>query len=106
MPVDALPVPWDTGGSLDGTVPYRREYRDALRRLVKSGTVTIAGQARTERDGVVTVPAPVTVELVGGVLDVHLAPGTYTIAATLRTVDGERTSDSDTVTLTAVGSVT
>lgn len=96
MPTDAKPQ--ERTGALPGTVPYRREYRDALGRPM-DGTVTLTGQARTELGGIVVLPAPVTVELVGGVLDVHLPPDTYTLQATLRTVDRDRTADSDTVTV-------
>lgn len=96
MPADALPVPWST--PLSGTVHYRREYRDVLGRAMR-GSATITGTARTDTGGAVVIPATVTVELTAGVLEVDLPPDTYTIAADLRTADGVRTSDTDTVTL-------
>lgn len=96
MPADALPIPQPV--RLPGSVHYRREYRDILGRPL-SGSATITGTARTDTGGAVTVPAAVTVELVGGVLEVDLPPDAYTIAAALRTVDGVRATDTDEVTL-------
>lgn len=96
MPADALPIPWET--ALEGTMHYRREYRDILGRAMR-GQVTITGTERTDTDGGVVLPAPVTVELVGGVLEVDLPPDTYRLSAALKTVDGVRVTDSDTVTL-------
>lgn len=96
MPVDAKPIPWPE--PLTGLISYRREYRDILGRPMR-GTVTITGTERTDSGGAVVLPAPVSVGLVAGVLEVDLPPDTYRIAATLRTVDGQRTSDTDTVTL-------
>lgn len=96
MPVDALPVAWGAGGP--DTVTYRREYRDLLGRPMR-GQVTVTGTTRWSSDQAVTLPAPVVVELVGGVLEVDLPPDTYSLVAALRTVDGERANDSDEVIL-------
>ena len=93
MPSPALPAPRPTGGR-----PYQRAYRDMLGRPM-SGQVTITGQTRHEDGDTVMMPVSVTVDLVDGVLAVHLPPDTYRLQATLRTVDGVRASDSTTVTL-------
>ena len=97
MPDPALPIPRST--PLEGTAHLVRLYADPLGRPMR-GVVTISGGARSELGSSVVVPAPVTVELVDGVLDVSLPPGDYSIVAMLRTIDGERVSDQDTVTLT------
>lgn len=97
MPVDAKAAPWPE--PLAALIHYRRDYRDVLGRPMR-GTVTITGTARSDADGTVILPAPVTVELAAGVLEVDLPSDTYRIEAALRTVDGFRTSDTDTVTLT------
>lgn len=96
MPAEAKPIPGPV--RLPGTVHYRREYRDVLGRPMR-GTATVVGAARTELGGSVVIPAAVTVEIVGGILEVDLPPDTYTIAANLRTVDGVRVTDTDTVTI-------
>lgn len=89
MPVDALPQPWDDGSP--GMVPLRRTYRDSLGRPM-IGQVTITG-----REGLTV--ASVVVDLVDGVLDVGLLPGSYTLQAALRTSEGGRVDDNDEVTL-------
>lgn len=99
-PAQPQPYPGDLLAALPGTVPYRRTYADVLGRPM-TGSVTITGQARTDTGGTVVVPAPVAVALVDGVLDVALPPDTYRVEAALRTVDGARIADNDTVTLTA-----
>jgi hypothetical protein len=65
------------------------------------GSAVVTGKARTEADGLVVVPAPVTVALVDGVLEVDLPPDTYHVSAALRSVDGDRLEDSTTVVLEA-----
>lgn len=97
MPADALPVPHPQ--SLAGTVNYRRSYLDTLGRPMR-GDVTLTGSARSASGDAVVVPAPVAVPLVDGVLDVNLPPDVYRVVANLRTADGARVTDSDTVTLT------
>lgn len=64
-----------------------------------SGSVTLTGQTRSATGSTVVVPAPVAVALVDGVLDVQLPLDSYRVEATLRTVDGVRVSDVDTITL-------
>lgn len=99
-PEQPQPYPGDLIVSLPGTVHYRREYRDALGRPMR-GRVTITGAARSEHDGVVTLPAPVVVDVADGILDVDLPPDTYTITAALRTRDGDRASETLKVALAA-----
>jgi hypothetical protein len=98
MPAPALPEPLPT--PLPGTVPLRREYRDPLGRAMR-GEVTLTGSERRDGDGITVLPVAVTVDLHGGVLEVALPPDTYTLSAALRTVDGDRVTDTTTVTLTA-----
>lgn len=98
MPTPALPYE-PTRGTLTGAVPVRREYRDLVGRPM-SGKVTIVAGARGTAGNAVVPAAPVTVELVGGVLDVQLLPGTYQLAADLRTVDGDRVDDVQELVLT------
>lgn len=90
MPADALPEP--RRAPLPGTVPVRRVYVDALNRAM-SGEVVVSGGDRADVGDHVVVPAPVTVPLVGGVLEVDLRPGAYKLTAKLRTVDGDKTND-------------
>lgn len=96
MPADALPVAWPA--PLPGAVRYQRYYRDPAGRPL-AGKVTITGVERTQDGAQVVVPAAVTVKLVGGSLDVDLSPDTYTLVAELRTVDGVRATDKDTITV-------
>jgi hypothetical protein len=93
MPDPALPIPRAT--PLPGTVPLRREYRDPLGRPM-TGSVVLTGRSTA---GGGYAPAPVTVAVPAGVLEVDLPPDTYEAAATLRTVDGVRVSVRDTITL-------
>ena len=96
MPTPALPRQEPT--PLANGVRLYREYRDMLGRPM-DGKAVITGTARSEA-GVVVVPAaPVTVDIVGGVLDVSLPPDTYTVVAELRTVERRSVSDSHTITL-------
>lgn len=97
MPVDAQPVPWPE--PVSGEVQLRRVYLDALKRPLV-GEVTISGNQRAASGGTVVVSADVRARLVDGVLDVSLPPGTYSLTATLRTVDGAPVTDKDEVTLT------
>lgn len=92
MPTPALPVPRPraSGGR------FRRVYVDALGRGM-DGTVTVTGAARADDDGRVTLPAPVTLEVVAGLVDTLLPADTYTVRADLRTVDGHRVTDTETV---------
>lgn len=98
MPDAALPVAWPA--PLAGTVRLHRAYLDPLGRPFV-GSVTITGGDRQETGASVVIPASVTVELVAGVLEAHLPPGTYRLDAALRTVDGARASDTTTTTLEA-----
>ena len=81
-----------------GAARLHRVYRDPLGRPL-SGEVTITGATRTAAGGHVVVPAPVTVKISDGVLEVNLPPDTYQLQAPLRTADGARVQDADTVTL-------
>lgn len=94
MPTPALPEPWPT--PLPGTVTYRREYRDVLGRAMR-GKVTLTGSERRHDDCVTVLPVAVTVDLSGGVLEVNLPPDTYQVSAALRTVDGDRVTDTGTI---------
>lgn len=96
MPADALPQPHAVAGPLEGAHCLRRTYRDALGRPM-TGRVRIIGKNRTENGNTVVPPAPVQVDLIDGRLDVHLPSDTYTLQASLVTVDGERITDSSTV---------
>lgn len=96
MPADALP---QAASPLTGALPLRREYRDALGRPM-TGRVRITGAQRAQAGEAVTVPAAVNADVPAGVLDVALPPGTYTLAAALTTVDGNRADDTETVELT------
>lgn len=99
-PGQPQPYPGDLVAALPGTVRYRRVYLDALGRPM-SGSLTFTGTARTEAGGAVVLPAPVVVPVGGnGGVDVWLPSDTYTVEASLRTADGARVTDSDTVTLT------
>lgn len=98
MPADALPQPRPGTRILPGTAPYRRAWADPLGRPLR-GKVVLTGQTRIEAGVLVVLPAPVTVELVDGVLDVILPCGPYRMAADLRTVDGAPVSDDGTFTV-------
>lgn len=98
MPAEAMAYQQPT--PLAGTVHYRREYRDILGRPM-TGAVGITGTARSVNGEAVAIPAPVTVDLVGGVLEVDLPPDTYQLNANLRTADSLRATDVDTITLEA-----
>lgn len=97
-PSQPQPYPGDAIAASPGTVHHRREYRDAAGRPM-TGKVSFTGTARTEAGDVVVVPAPIPVDVVGGVLDVWLQPDTYTVAAELRTAEGVKVTDRETVTL-------
>jgi hypothetical protein len=95
MPAPALPQPRNSAVM----VRYRRLYRDLLDRPM-TGTVTLTNATRVATaDRVIPARTSVPVELVDGVLDVHLPPNTYRVVAQLRTADGEELTDQDTVTL-------
>ena len=95
MPVDARP---HRPHPLPGTVTLHRVYRDALGRPM-TGTVTLTGRRRHTLGGNVVPTAPVTVPVDGGVLHVFLPPDTYTVVAALRTADGARVQDTETIVL-------
>jgi hypothetical protein len=95
MPADALP---QSSAPLPGATRLRREYRDALGRPM-TGRVRITGAARSQDGTTVIVPAAVNADVAAGVLEVELPAGTYTLAATLTTVDGNRADDTETVEL-------
>jgi len=98
MPADALPQPYPQ--PLPGTARVRREYRDPLGRPL-TGSVTLTGRSSTQA-GELTIPAvAVNVAISGGVLDVSLPAGVYDLAASLRTVDGARTTVTDEITVGA-----
>lgn len=97
---DPKPYPGDLLRPLPGLVHLERAYRDLLGRPL-SGTVTITGRARHASDGQVIPPLPVPVQLTDGLLSVDLPPDTYTLSASLSTVEGARKLEVDTVTLSA-----
>jgi hypothetical protein len=99
-PEQPQPYPGDLVVAVPGAVPYRRIYRDAIGRPL-TGKVTLTGKTRHTVDGLVVVPAPVEVELVDGALAVDLPPDDYDLAAELRTADGRRVTDADTVTVSS-----
>lgn len=96
MPVDALPVPAAAG--LPGSVTHRHVYRDSLGRPM-NGVATITGSVRSVDGHTTVVPVAVTAKVADGLLEVTLPPGEYRIVAALRTQDGRRASDVDTVSL-------
>lgn len=97
MPSEALPV--NRTAPPKGTVTLRRTYVDALNRPL-TGSITLTGTKTTTNGGVVHLgAAPVTVALVGGLLEVDLPPDTYRLTAALRTVDGHRITSDETVTV-------
>ena len=96
MPTPALPIPWPE--PIPGSVTYRRIYQDTLGRPLR-GKVTITGAARTQAGDVVVPPAPVVVDVVDGTLTVDLPPDTYRITAELRTKEGAKVTDTDTITV-------
>lgn len=96
MPDDALPQPWPTPAY--GAVNLRRTYRDPLGRPME-GHVSITGRTRSVHGETVTSAVTVTVPVVRGAIDVHLPPDTYRIDAALRTIDGARATETETVTL-------
>lgn len=96
MPDDALPRPRPT--VLPGQARVRHEFRDVLGRPL-TGAVTLTPRAGARHDGLTVPPAPVTVEVAGGVLQAVLAPGTYRVEGTLRTADGARVNVRDEITL-------
>lgn len=98
MPTQALPIP--PARPTPGAVTVLREYHDALGRPM-SGEVTITGGKRSTDGQRVLVPAAVVAPVAGGVLRVALPPGTYTFSAALKTLDGGKASDVETVTVEA-----
>ncbi len=92
-PEQPQPYPGDLIATVPGAVRHRRQYRDPLGRPM-TGSVTLTGRATTG-DGY--VPAPVTVAVLDGVLEVELPPDTYDAVATLRTVDGARLTVRDAI---------
>jgi hypothetical protein len=96
MPADALPIPRVETVTAERNL--RRVYLDALKRPLV-GEVTISGSQRAAAGTTVVVPADVRARLVDGVLEVSLPAGTYSLAATLRTVDGVTVTDREDVTL-------
>lgn len=96
MPDPALPEPRQR--SVPGAVPFTRTWVDALGQPL-SGTVTLTGKTRVDLGGVSVLPAPVSVQLAGGVLDVRLPPGTYRFEADLRTTAGVKVTDAGTITV-------
>lgn len=68
---------------------YRRTFTDPLGRPL-AGKVTLTGQTRHDHDGHSTLPAPVSVDLADGTLDVTLPLDTYQLEGRLITSDGTR----------------
>lgn len=99
-PEQPQPYPGDnvTAVSIVGAVHHQRTYRDPLGRPM-TGTATFTGQTRTQSGDAVTLPAPVKVPVVDGLLQADLPPDTYRVTVALRTIDRGRISDSYTVTL-------
>jgi len=95
MPSNALPV---SNSPLPGTVRLRREYRDVIGRPM-TGTVTLLGSSSHDIAGVKVLVAPAVVQLSGGVLEVNLPPDRYELTAQLKTVEGARLTEKETVTL-------
>lgn len=98
MPVDALPQPWPD--PLPGRIRFRREFRDALGRPL-TGKVTLTGRNGTSHGDVTIPPAPVEVQLVGGILDVALPPDVYRLSGRLSTKEGARVDVRDELTVEA-----
>lgn len=96
MPDPALPV--NRPEDQDGSVLYRRAFRDALSRPL-TGKVVIVGTRRHEINGSVILPVPFTVQLVNGVLEARLPPDTYKAEAELRTREGATVTDAFQITL-------
>lgn len=96
MPVDALPIPPPVPAP--GAVAYRHEYRDALGRPLV-GSVTLTPETRTAVRGLTIPPAPITLQVVAGVLSASLPVGIYQVRADLRTVDGASVTDTDRVVI-------
>lgn len=96
MPQAALPEPRAT--VLSGRVHLRKVYRDTLQRPLV-GTVTLVGSLSHVEDDLTVLPAPVTVSLANGVLDVDLPPDTYQFTASLRTAEGKPVEDRGSVVL-------
>jgi hypothetical protein len=96
MPADALPVPLVELAGTERTL--RRVYLDALKRPL-IGEVTISGNQRAAAGQTIVVAAAVRARLTDGVLEVSLPPGDYSLAASLRTVDGTPVTDRQDVTL-------
>ena len=97
------PYPGDPGAVLPGRVVLRKVYADALGRPM-SGTAMITNRAPVQA-GDATVPAStVRVDVVDGTLEEQVPPGTYVVAAQLRTVDGDVFTHNETVTVASVPS--
>lgn len=103
-PLPPQPYGGDVAGG--GSTTLQKVYADALGRPM-TGRVAITGLAPEVRGraaiaggGVGIMPgARLVVELTEGRLDLALPPGEYTLEAQLRTADGNRLTDTDTVTL-------
>lgn len=94
MPVPALPIPPNPVSK----VRLVRTFQDPVGRPLL-GRVTVKGKTTVIFGGTVIVPSASTVELVNGVLDVQLNPGTYYLSAELWTRDDVKSEYSETVTL-------
>lgn len=96
MPANALPIP---NSPLPGTVRFRRVYRDALGRPL-TGSVTLLGSRRHDIADVTVLVAPAVVHLSDGVVEVNLPPDVYELSAQLKTVEGARLAEKETLDLT------
>lgn len=97
MPDLALPTPRPR--PLEDTVHLHRAYRDPLGRPLR-GAVKITPARRSQNQDTVVPAVTVEVPLVGGILDVHMPPGTYRLSATLTSATGSSIVDDSEVTLT------
>jgi hypothetical protein len=92
-----IPAPTWRASDLGGE-PVRREYFDALGRPL-TGTATFTGSTRHEDGDRIIAPAPVRVDIDGGVLEVTLPRDTYRVEERLLSADGVPVRHSWTLTL-------
>lgn len=95
MPNPARPVS-RVAEVIPGAFPLRWLYTDALGSPL-SGTVRITGRNGAEVGTHKVIPAPFSVALADGWLDVNLPPDTYRLEANLVAQDGTKVSDATTV---------
>lgn len=97
MPTPALPVRL---GERPKQNMYRHRYVDPLDHPM-TGSVAITALKRLGGAGA-TLPEQATavVELVDGLLEVHLRPGFYKLVATLTSPSGHKVTDTVQITIT------